>query len=272
MEERIQIETLERLSFHLFSYLRGLPGFQDLKIDTRPEVTPDEAEQWHTANAPFVLPQDLMAFLQISDGLSVRWKAESLQTEIIVGSFDLNCLNRIEHIDEVETLAQQRPSSSSTTASESAFLVPNPAENKTLLDADLESFPRPEKVAAFILERNLKVGDVALVYELKPDGKTPYSGRDPTIWFRDKSKSWHYVAANFTCYYRLLVVHLGILGWQYAFTPQGLDPLSVQWMRLYCPERLMLDTQFRNPATSNSNETGTRHGMTSVAPNSLLTR
>ena len=56
---------------------------------------------------------------------------------------------------------------------------------------------------------------------------------------------WHYVAPSFSCYYRLLLVHLGILGWQNAYTPGGLSPLTVQWMRLYCPERLMYDAQHK---------------------------
>ena len=60
---------------------------------------------------PFQLPKDLAGFLQITDGLAVRWKAESLQTEITVGAFDLNCLNRIERMEDVDSLS---PRDSST--------------------------------------------------------------------------------------------------------------------------------------------------------------
>jgi hypothetical protein len=256
-----QYATVEELSFNLFSYLRALPGFQDLKTEFRPEATPGELEQWQDGNEPFVLPADLKGFLQITDGMSLRWKAESLQTEITVGAVDLNCLNRIERMEDVDSLLQRSAAASG-------------AHPQTLLDVDLESHPRPEHVAAFILERNPKVGDVALVYELDGGGAaaSPHDDREPTVWFRDKGGGWHYVAASFTCYYRLLVVHLGILGWQYAFTPQGLDPLSVQWMRLYCPERLMLDTQFQNPASPLNGIAGAKHGMTAVAPSSLLMR
>jgi hypothetical protein len=38
-----------------------------------------------------------------------------------------------------------------------------------------------------------------------------------------------------------MVVHLGIIGWQYAYTDIGLDNVTRQWMRLYCPERLAAD-------------------------------
>ena len=33
-------------------------------------------------------------------------------------------------------------------------------------------------------------------------------------------------------------VHLGVVGWQYCYTGAGCDPITRQWMRLYCPERL----------------------------------
>ena len=91
----------------LLSYLRALPGFQDLKTEFRPEATPGELEQWQDGNEPFVLPADLKGFLQITDGMSLRWKAESLQTEITVGAVDLNCLNRIERMEDVDSLLQR---------------------------------------------------------------------------------------------------------------------------------------------------------------------
>ena len=67
------------------------------------------------------------------------------------------------------------------------------------------------------------------------------SYRDPEVWFQDKSSRWHFVCATFTQYVRLAVVHFGVLGWQMAFTPEGLSRETQQWMRLVCPERLCVD-------------------------------
>ena len=63
----------------------------------------------------------------------------------------------------------------------------------------------------------------------------------PQVWHQDKSGTWFFVAAGFTEYYRLSLVHLGIPNWQYAFSNVGLPPSTQQWMRLLCPERLALD-------------------------------
>ena len=80
---------------------------------------------------------------------------------------------------------------------------------------------------------------VALLFRGEPNA----SGASPkaSVWFQDLACKWHYVSPSFTHYFRLMVVHLGIIGCQYAYTDIGLDNVTRQWMRLYCPERLAAD-------------------------------
>ena len=40
-------------------------------------------------------------------------------------------------------------------------------------------------------------------------------------------------------------MHLGIPGWQYAFTKVGMDPQTLQWFRFLAPERLAIDIENR---------------------------
>lgn len=44
------------------------------------------------------------------------------------------------------------------------------------------------------------------------------------MWFLDRSLCWHFLTATFTSYYRLMITHLGLPEWQYAFTPYGPSP------------------------------------------------
>lgn len=44
------------------------------------------------------------------------------------------------------------------------------------------------------------------------------------MWFLDRSLCWHYLTPTFTSYYRLMITHLGLPEWQYAFTPYGPSP------------------------------------------------
>lgn len=67
----------------------------------------------------------------------------------------------------------------------------------------------------------------------------------PQIWFQDLSCHWFFVANCFTDYFRLMIMHLGIPGWQYAFTKVGLDPQTLQWFRFLAPERLAIDMENR---------------------------
>lgn len=39
---------------------------------------------------------------------------------------------------------------------------------------------------------------------------------------------WHFLAGSFTSYFRMMLVHLGVLGWQQAFSPVGLSPSTEQ--------------------------------------------
>lgn len=44
----------------------------------------------------------------------------------------------------------------------------------------------------------------------------------------DKQIRWHFLADSFTSYFRMMLVHLGVLGWQQAFSPVGLSPSTEQ--------------------------------------------
>jgi len=63
-------------------------------------------------------------------------------------------------------------------------------------------------------------GKVCLVYKR---GK-PALAQDAEIWFLDRALYWHFLTDSFTAYYRLLITHLGLPQWQYAFTSYGISP------------------------------------------------
>jgi len=74
--------------------------------------------------------------------------------------------------------------------------------------------------------------------------KENYSYENPQVWFQDPSTRWHYVCSSFTEYLRLSVAHFGIIGWQAAFSPEGLRTSTAHWMGLVCPERLCVDRSY----------------------------
>jgi hypothetical protein len=80
----------------------------------------------------------------------------------------------------------------------------------------------------------------------------------PEIWFQDttqyqhrhhhhhnshpnthsaSSNLWYPLARSFTAYFRLMVTHLGIQGWQMGYVESGLPQAVHDWMCFYAPER-----------------------------------
>ena len=92
-------------------------------------------------------------------------------------------------------------------------------------------------IAAFEIDSEVKDGRLALLYR--------GNHQKPQVWFQDLSCQWFFIANCFTDYFRLMIMHLGIPGWQYAFTKVGLEPQTLQWFRFLIPERLAIDIENR---------------------------
>ena len=56
--------------------------------------------KWEEENAPFKMPDDFKAFLQISDGLSLNWKIKKNEMLFNLGQMHLNKLREIKRIRE----------------------------------------------------------------------------------------------------------------------------------------------------------------------------
>ena len=76
--------------------------------------------------------------------------------------------------------------------------------------------------------------------EKDPGSYAPYH-LNPEVWFRDVVGNWFLIAKSFTEYYRLLMVHMGVPRWQYAYTDIGLDPVTTFWLGFMNPHRLEID-------------------------------
>jgi len=67
-----------------------------------------------------------------------------------------------------------------------------------------------------------------------------------SVWLKDKHGIWLYLADSFGSYFRLAVMHLGIIGWPSVFHPGGIPPDTRAWLRYLCPERLAIDLDGRD--------------------------
>ncbi|CDW78373.1 UNKNOWN [Stylonychia lemnae] len=210
-------EIFDDISFSVISFLENHIGVTDVEFIERQGVAEMSIQKWEEENSPYLLPDDYKAFLQISDGLSLNWKIKKNDQIFPLGSMHLNKLR------DIKRLKMDRFKFSSVGEEEET--------------SDEEPSEEQKDIAAFDIDSKVKDGRLALIYR----GNT----NKPQIWFQDLSCSWFFIAYKFTDYFRLMIMHLGLPHWQYAFTQVGLDPQALQWLRFLSPERLAIDIENR---------------------------
>ncbi|CAM9678165.1 unnamed protein product, partial [Discosporangium mesarthrocarpum] len=220
----------------------------------------------HKSKCHARLPDDLQAFLSSSDGFSLSWAAAIYgNRETRVGHLRVNQLSGIARMpldaDDLRSLSSHPLEGTCSFSADGGGAVSSHISAPVGRGEGGKGYstvrPSQERgrfsVAAFALDSDPEVGSVTLVYRTPTTAqsrrlRTGKGGGDvaeglakPEVWLQDLACGWHYMTGSFSSYFRMMVVHLGVLGWQHAYTPMGLSPATQQWMRLYCPDRLLFD-------------------------------
>uniref|UniRef100_M3XPT7 Tubulin polyglutamylase complex subunit 2 n=2 Tax=Mustela TaxID=9665 RepID=M3XPT7_MUSPF len=168
-----------------------------------------------------VLPEDVKNFYLMTNGFHMTWSVKLDEHTIPLGSMAINSISKLTQLNQ-----------------SSVYSLPNAPTLADLEDDALEaSENQPEKPhfdsrsVIFELDPCNGNGKVCLVYKR---GK-PALAQDTEIWFLDRALYWHFLTDTFTAYYRLLITHLGLPQWQYAFTSYGISPQAKQWFNMYKP-------------------------------------
>jgi tubulin polyglutamylase complex subunit 2 len=192
----------DEISLSVISFLERHAGITDVQYFERPPCAARDIENWERAHYPCVLPEDFKSFLRLSDGLLLKWSIK--QNEL---TQPLGCM-------QVNDVANLSPCPRGSFA---------PGEG--VFEPDERAGEKPECVAAFELDSTALDGRLALLY-------TAGALTKPQIWFQDLSATWFFIADTFTDYFRLMMMHLGVPRWHYAFTRvvranKSLDPFPV---------------------------------------------
>ena len=186
-------------------------GVTRVQYYERPGAQPADIARWEKHHAPYVLPDDLKAFLCLSDGLLLRWHVEFRGEIVPLGCMQLNPL---------------------------AQLTPIAVENWSTQSVD--DWEKEEEggednsvPACFDLDNTCRDGRLALCFVNGP--------RQPQVWFQSNGTQWNFISSSFVDYFRLMIMHRGLPHWHYAFSAVGLDPTSLAWMRFMAPERLSVN-------------------------------
>ena len=230
---------------------------------------------WETANHPHRLPDDFKSFIQVSDGLLLRWKIRWQDRDQPLGCLHLNRLRDVVPVRLGHSHSSNNSHSHSHSHSHSGKHghhnrggddddddSDEDSGDDDAATASVLSAKGARRFPAFDLDSTCAGGRVVFLYRGGGggagggvggggEGGTPssslpsLSASGPQVWFQDMSSRLFFIAKTFTDYFRLMVMHLGIPCWQYAFTDVGLDPICRQWFRFLSPERLAIDTDKR---------------------------
>ena len=262
-------EIFDDISLSVINFLENHEGVASVDFVERRGITLAEITAWEQDNAPYQLPNDYKAFLLISNGLLLRWHIRHHDSEFPLGCLHLNKLASVQPIarnaeDSDEELEENLESggllNSSTNSNTNATVTEryngdfnNTTTSGKSSDSGIHTSPPrrtkrgprgrirrtlkrlPKGSAAYDVDNTCTGGTVAFFYNTKDNHD------NPQVWFQDMSCKWFFIANTFTDYFRLMIMHLGLPCWQYAFTEVGLDPVSQQWFRFLSPERLAID-------------------------------
>ncbi|XP_026286940.1 tubulin polyglutamylase complex subunit 2 [Frankliniella occidentalis] len=223
----------ENLTLGLVKLLTQTPGVQDVRLDKRTPCERLLLSSWEQRHC-CALPDDLRQFYLSSDGFSLTWNYQNAGQLIPLGHMRVNAITELRRLAGVKSLVD--------------------ADSPTLLDVEIcrqaaasgagqapgpSCTERPNfgvKCKIFELDPCQGMAKVCLVYLDK--GLEPRRP-EPRIWLLDRCFEWHFLASDFTTYFRMMLVHQGLPLWQFRGTPMGLTPWAEQMLTLIAPHLLL---------------------------------
>lgn len=193
---------------------------------------------WNYCYTGEIFPIGNMSINRIADMKRVAGIRHRFDTEQPTIS-DLEIINSREKCATIRHVTGATPIGGATAASNTTPESSNFNHSNIIIKPQFNS-----RWKMFELDATEGNGRVCLVFPPKPDpppmGASPAIQLDltpsmPQVWFLDRAYEWHYLAPNFTTYFRMMLFHLGLPQWQLLFTPIGPTPWAKQIINLVAP-------------------------------------
>ncbi|XP_050433141.1 tubulin polyglutamylase complex subunit 2 [Adelges cooleyi] len=261
----------DQVTLGLLGVLENTHGVNNVTIKQFLPCDKAKITAWEQRNA-CVLPDDVRQFYSSCDGFKLTWsyKIDGILSEtsansgLPIGNITINPLSDLIRLCDVK--------------SDSVDM--SVMRDLQMLDRlSGENTPNFTVNTIFELDSSLDVGHICLVY-LDENAVTPAIKCNPdfhlheepsraSVWLMDTSYCWHFLAPNFSNYFRKALVHMGLPHWQLKFTDLGLTPIGEFFMNLVAPH---LNVTEPIPAIGQSNDDGTsppNHFDSSILKNTL---
>ncbi|KAM6111496.1 tubulin polyglutamylase complex subunit 2-like [Phoenicopterus ruber ruber] len=211
---------LDKLTLGVTRILETSPGVAEVAFMEKEPAECHTIISWEQKNS-CILPEDLKNFYHLmTNGFQMTWSVKTNDNPMPLGSMVINSVSKLCQLGD-----------------SSMYALPNAPTLADLEDDTDEegNGDKPEKPLfdscslIFELDPCNGNGKVCLVYK----HAKPIVFPDTEIQFLDRALYWHFLTKMFTAYFRLLLTHLGLPQWQYAFTSYGVSPQAKQWFNMY---------------------------------------
>ncbi|XP_076756095.1 tubulin polyglutamylase complex subunit 2 [Xylocopa sonorina] len=201
----------ENLTLGVVKILESFPYVKNVRVDRRNGCETTTIASWEQRHC-CTLPEDVRNFYASIDGFLLQWSLEIAGEEFSVGRMEIGTLsslkrysNSIDHqTDFVKQESHGETQNTEASSGSSIDLLEN--TNPADLLGDGQDCKMFEIAECFPQSGTSKV---YLVYRTKPEAEPP------TIWLhRENTNRWCHLANNFTVYFRMMLVHLGLPLWQ----------------------------------------------------------
>ena len=203
----------------------------DVKMDAG--LSPKSLKDWENKLSPVAFPNDVKLFYSQSDGLILRYSLSSAHFPHQLFSLKIYSLSQV-YVVKVPRRQFRDNAYHNMILDDYSGLV---------FDENSNSFGATTKVALFcttVSESDIREDSKSATLDTN---NTDVFQQTFQVWFRDNSDEWHFLTSSFMDYFRLMLVHLGVPNWQFAYTIHGLPPLSKYWLSVLSPERLKIDLE-----------------------------
>ncbi|KAG8227813.1 hypothetical protein J437_LFUL010971 [Ladona fulva] len=249
MDAGIESSFYENLTLGLVKLLEETPGVQGVELEKRSPCDRLLMTSWEQRYS-CTLPDDIKQFYLSTDGLRLIWNYEYAGEVLAIGNMKINSLSELRRIGGLKPSAETDSPTLLDIEMCSQEHPPSIGGGENCRPLQYPNFGVKCKI--FELDPCQGLGKVCLVYherlsgdlgcqsnsllpsdQLSSDGgnlfgsvmsSSNFHREEPNIWLLDRCFEWHFLASDFSHYFRMMLVHQGLPQWQFRFTPMGLTP------------------------------------------------
>ncbi|KAF6020734.1 TPGS2 [Bugula neritina] len=231
---------VERLTLGVVQSLGKRQGVCDVVIDQRGPADMAAINNWETTHC-CTLPADIKQFYLTSNGFLLTWKVKIKDDVIPVGRMEINAVTRLDKIAGYACNAKDGKLGSYSLSEIDISADEDPSGIYPHFDS---------RSRVFELDPCNNLGKMCLVFHNTKQG---VPGKEADYWFLDKALRWHFLTADFSSYFRIMISNLGLPQWHYLYTDVGISPAVQQWYSLYAPLSVESDANTDSSGSSSIN-------------------